>query len=407
MQTNELADRLGKFIEQVKPYSNLILGAVLVVVLGIVAAILWAQQSTARSAKAWEGFYGAMATGGPAELEQIVKRYPGTDVAHWAAVLAGDLYSIRGSHELFENKPSANEQLVKATNHYGTVLKLKPTRRDAQALLVRKFSAMSRLVKLPVAFVALFVGAAAFYLAFFLGLKVAEKLGITDAVRYWVGAAPVAVLLLALAIVYLALPSVVRALGQDPTPPGLAMLQQRASYGLARAYESLAGTQGGLDKAIKTYEELVAKWPQGAYCELATRRLEELERLDTKDFYDKFAKFEPRPPLADGPGGLGQGPAFDLDNLSDEGAFSRVSEALGLDDAEAEETMTDEESSAPAEPDAPPAQDQPAPEQPAPEQPAPEPPAPEPEETSPEDSPEPETTPAEEPSPAEETSGQE
>ncbi|MFH1264987.1 MAG: hypothetical protein ABIK89_04625, partial [Planctomycetota bacterium] len=320
MQTNELVDRLGKFIEQVKPYSNLILGTVLVAMLGIVAAILWAQQSTARSAKAWEGFYGAMATGGPAELEQIVKRYPGTDVAHWAAVLAGDLYAIRGSHELFENKPSANEQLVKATNHYLAVLKLKPARRDAQALLVQKFSAMSRFVKLPVAFVALLGGAGAFYLAFFLGLKVAEKLGITDAVRYWVGAAPVAVLLLALAVVYLALPSVVRALGQDPTPPGLAMLQQRASYGLARAYESLAGTQGGLDKAITTYEELVAKWPQGAYCALAMRRLEELERLDTKDFYDKFAKFEPRPPLAGGPG---QGPAFDLDNLSDEGAFSR------------------------------------------------------------------------------------
>ncbi|MFH1266846.1 MAG: hypothetical protein ABIK89_14045, partial [Planctomycetota bacterium] len=335
-----------------------------------------------------------------------------SDVAHWAAVLAGDLYSIRGSHELFENKPSANAQLVKAANHYGTVLKLKPTRRDVQALLVQKFLAMPRLVKLPVAFVVLFVGVAAFYLAFLLGLKVAEKLGITDAVRYWVGAAPVAVLLLALAVVYLALPSVVRALGRDPTPPGLAMLQQRASYGLARAYESLAGTQGGLDKAIETYEDLVAKWPQGAYCELATRRLEELQRQDTKEFYDQFAKFEPRPPLADGPGGPGQGPAFDLDNLSDEGAFSRVSEALGLDDAEPEETMTDEESSAPAEPDAPPAQDQPAPaqpapEQPAPEQPAPEQPAPEPEETSPEDSPEPETTPAEEPSPAEETSGQE
>jgi len=412
MQTNELADRIGRFIEQTKPYWNLTLGAVLLVLLGVAAAIWWMQRSADQTATAWEGFYGAMAGGGPAEFEEIADRYPGTDVANWAAVLAGDLYAIRGSQDLFDNKASANEQLQKSVNQYLRVLQLRPTRHDAQEFLVRKLTAMPRLVRALATVLLLALGVTAFYLAFVLGLTVGRKLGTADAHRYWPGVASVAIVLAVLAVLYLALPAALAALGQDPSSPGLAMLKQRAAFGIGRAYESLAGTrqsQGELDKAIEAYQGLVDKWPHGAYHDLAARRLEELGQRDTKAFYDKFAQFDPKPPLPDVPGATGGGPEFDLDSLSDEGAFTRLSESLGLDDSKGEETATEKDSPGPvepaapgsAEPDAPAEQDQAGPEESTSESPT------APEEASPDDAAQPEKTSAKEPSESQGASGQE
>ena len=99
------------------------------------------------------------------------------------------------------------------------------------------------------------------------------------------------------------------------------MLLAQACYGLARAYEALAGTrqsQGELQKAVEAYREVVDRWPNGAYAEQAARRLEDLQRHETKAFYDRFAQFEPqpaRPQLPDTPGGS---LPFDLGSLSED-----------------------------------------------------------------------------------------
>ena len=91
------------------------------------------------------------------------------------------------------------------------------------------------------------------------------------------------------------------------------ILLEQACYGLARAYEALAGTsesQGSLQKAVETYQELVDTWPNGPYAERASARLEDLNREETKAFYDQFAQFDPKPaePSLPGlPGGVPEG----------------------------------------------------------------------------------------------------
>ncbi len=113
-----------------------------------------------------------------------------------------------------------------------------------------------------------------------------------------------------------------------------AALRERATFGLARAYEALAGTEasgggsadggssqfkGPREKAIEQYEKLLDEWPNGPYVQMAARRVEELNREDIKEFYDKFATdFDPQPAAADIPGVTGERPPFSLNSLSDD-----------------------------------------------------------------------------------------
>lgn len=113
-----------------------------------------------------------------------------------------------------------------------------------------------------------------------------------------------------------AVDSYLTVLNESQTP----MLRERATFGLARAYEALSGTrqsQGELDKAIENYRTVVEKWPNGAYTEIATQRLEDLQRSATKQFYDKFAQYDPKPAYTEQPGTPGEKLPFSTDALPD------------------------------------------------------------------------------------------
>ena len=69
------------------------------------------------------------------------------------------------------------------------------------------------------------------------------------------------------------------------------MLIEHALYGLGRSQESL----DQLPKAREAYDRLLKDYPSGAYAERARRRIEELDRDSTKEWYDWFAKTEPTP----------------------------------------------------------------------------------------------------------------
>ena len=74
------------------------------------------------------------------------------------------------------------------------------------------------------------------------------------------------------------------------------VVKQRALLGLARAAESL----NELPRAREAYQQLADtnRWPQAYYSKEAQIRLDSLSRNSTKEFYDWFAKQEPRPALS-------------------------------------------------------------------------------------------------------------
>lgn len=77
-------------------------------------------------------------------------------------------------------------------------------------------------------------------------------------------------------------------------------IHARAIFGVARTLEAMSGTEAGqglLREAVAKYRELVQKFPTDPFAFFAQQRLADLELEDTKRFYDRFAKYDPRPPL--------------------------------------------------------------------------------------------------------------
>lgn len=123
-------------------------------------------------------------------------------------------------------------------------------------------------------------------------------------------------------------------------------IRERATFGLARTYEAMAGTrqsQGELKRAEEKYQAVVDGWGAGAYATAAKRRLKDLGRTATKDFYDRFAAFEPKPAPGPAGGGVGDLP-FDAGSLSPGSVpreFSNLLDSPGLseDDAAKDDSM--------------------------------------------------------------------
>jgi hypothetical protein len=93
-------------------------------------------------------------------------------------------------------------------------------------------------------------------------------------------------------------------------------LLERATFGMARAREALGKE---LVKAREDYRSIATKWPNSPFAAPAEARAKDLDRLETKDFYDWFAKYEPPRPMSKEPGIPGVRPEFMKDPLEDAG----------------------------------------------------------------------------------------
>ncbi|MBN2216544.1 MAG: tetratricopeptide repeat protein [Pirellulales bacterium] len=150
LQHNELADWMVNFGTAVKPYANLILGAVLVLAIIGVGWTFMARRSHEESARAWEEFYSALANSSRVELYNVVEHYPGTEPAQWAQVVVGDLHLSEGCQELFTSRAGANEELNKARQAYDDALaatSLPAIRQRANFGLARAWEAQGKLDK--------------------------------------------------------------------------------------------------------------------------------------------------------------------------------------------------------------------------------------------------------------------
>jgi predicted negative regulator of RcsB-dependent stress response len=104
--------------------------------------------------------------------------------------------------------------------------------------------------------------------------------------------------------------SQVRSEASDP------LVLQRATLGLARYYETI----GLLDEAIKEYRTLADQYKDGPFAELATSKIDYLDRPSTRAFAKWYSEHKPLPPSPMGTGGF-QG-FGDLNKLPpDESAF--------------------------------------------------------------------------------------
>jgi hypothetical protein len=236
LQHNVLLQWLIEAYKKVEPYTNAILAVLLLTVVALVAWSWWQNRTSESHVQGWDDLYAAMDSRRPEDLDAVVQRHAGSEVGHWAGVVAGDMRLSLGCQGLLNNKALASQHLQEARDNY---------------------------------------------------LPIVE---------------------------------------QAANP----QLQERATFGLARTYEAMASTrqsQGELDRAAEQYNRVLERWPGGLYADWASRRLDDLKRSETKEFYDAFAKYEPeRPPATSMPPG---GPVFDPDSLDEPASSSPSSTTTG------------------------------------------------------------------------------
>jgi hypothetical protein len=104
-------------------------------------------------------------------------------------------------------------------------------------------------------------------------------------------------------------------------------LHERATFGLARAYEA-RGDKQDLEEASRLYDECAAKWSDGAYAVIAGRRAADLSLPATKRLYDRFALFDPKPVFEAAPS---PGAPLDLNTLPQEGPAYMPPTTFNLD----------------------------------------------------------------------------
>ncbi len=122
LQTNWLADHLGKQLEAVKPYSKMIAGVLIgLLAVGIAVNVITRRQS-ADVGRGWSAYFGAMSDPEPGEaLNKVAKDYVGTSAGLWALQSAADSQVSEASMEMFRDPAAARELLKKAKDNYAAV----------------------------------------------------------------------------------------------------------------------------------------------------------------------------------------------------------------------------------------------------------------------------------------------
>jgi hypothetical protein len=126
LQTNQLADKLGHWIEGARPYGTTILliagGAVLV----LFAAYFFTSSKEKSVEASWRSYLLAdVATSGTdvvEELNNVTDQFSGSLAGQWAALTAADIQAARGVEKLFTDRAAAETDLNSAKTHYREVI---------------------------------------------------------------------------------------------------------------------------------------------------------------------------------------------------------------------------------------------------------------------------------------------
>jgi tetratricopeptide (TPR) repeat protein len=122
LQTNVLADSLGRSAGLAKPYGKQIMfgiGAVVVVL--AVGAFLINDQSS-RLSSGWSDFFAASYDENPERLHEVAIDHAGTTAGNWAQLAQADIELTRGIRSLYINRDSANASLERAIASYENVV---------------------------------------------------------------------------------------------------------------------------------------------------------------------------------------------------------------------------------------------------------------------------------------------
>ena len=126
LQHNELADWLELKLQELKPYSNIILTGVIVVIAGVVGLLWWVNNQNQASSDAWKGFFNATDearfNGRVDPLIDSADRNPNSAAALWSRQLAADTKLKDGLTKLFQDRTQDTKEIEEAIGFYTKVI---------------------------------------------------------------------------------------------------------------------------------------------------------------------------------------------------------------------------------------------------------------------------------------------
>jgi hypothetical protein len=110
LQTNELADKLGIWLQRIRPYSQQIILGVVPVVVVVVVGLYMNNQRIARAGAGWSDYFQAFAQRDPQALSEVARLHSGNPAALWAEQAAGDILLATGAGQMFSDRDRPSDR---------------------------------------------------------------------------------------------------------------------------------------------------------------------------------------------------------------------------------------------------------------------------------------------------------
>ena len=121
LQTNVLADWLGRKTIAIRPYFQLILGGIAAVFIVAIFVTIMSSWQSEQSARGWADYFAAATSDRTHDLSLVAEDHAGTLPAVWATLRQADLELARGIRALYTFRGESIEALSKAKALYAQV----------------------------------------------------------------------------------------------------------------------------------------------------------------------------------------------------------------------------------------------------------------------------------------------
>ncbi|MCA9120690.1 MAG: hypothetical protein H6822_35765 [Planctomycetaceae bacterium] len=118
LQTNVLADWIGKHLQQSQGYSKTVLAFILLAAAAAIAGSFLIKDQAARSQASWNQFFQAFGERDPEALGIVAAANQGSTASVWAYLAEADLKLAEGIGDLYTNRDNAKKNLQEAEKDY-------------------------------------------------------------------------------------------------------------------------------------------------------------------------------------------------------------------------------------------------------------------------------------------------
>lgn len=123
LQTNALADRIGKSVELIEQNYRAVVGVLVALLIMVAVYFYISGERTASRTQAWDRYFKALNQNDMVDMMSVADTYSDTAAGAWARLTIADQSFAQGVSQLLQNKAEANDQLHRAIDAYDQVLK--------------------------------------------------------------------------------------------------------------------------------------------------------------------------------------------------------------------------------------------------------------------------------------------